>query len=88
LTATGRRALLKAYEPVQPGLKDIDAWLATFLPQADTHLAGLTEETLAALNDGKHPKTGEVLVNKPGRKPAAATDGPIGDDPEQPFAAA
>jgi phage recombination protein Bet len=88
LTATGRRALLKAYEPVQPNLKDIDAWLATFLPDAEAHLAGLTEDSLAALNDGKHPRTGAVLVNKPGRKPAAATDGPIGDDPEQPFAAA
>jgi phage recombination protein Bet len=91
LTATGRRALLKAYEPVQSGLKDIEAWLATFLPQADTHLAGLTEETIAALNDGKHPKTGEMLVNKPGRRPAAASpaiEGPVGEDPEQPFAEA
>ena len=86
LTATGRRALLKAYEPVQSDLKDIDQWLATFTPQAKAHLSGLTEETIAALNDGKHPKTGEVLVNKPGRRPAATpTDGPIGDDPEQPF---
>ncbi len=93
LTATGRRALLKAYESVQSGLKDIDEWLATFTPQAKAHLAGLTEETITALNDGKHPKTGEVLVNKPGRRPSAApaaapAEGPIGDDPEQPFAAA
>jgi phage recombination protein Bet len=93
LTATGRRALLKAYEPVQSGLKDIDEWLATFTPQAKAHLAGLTEQTIAALNDGKHPKTGEQLVGKPGRRPAAAAEeaaveGPIGDDPEQPFAAA
>jgi len=90
LTATGRRALLKAYEVVQPDLKDIDAWLATFSLDAEAHLAGLTEDSLAALNDGKHPRTGAVLVNKPGRRPAAAaaTDGPIGDDPEQPFAVA
>lgn len=89
LTATGRRALLKAYEALVPGIKDIDAWLEQFMPQAEAHLSGLSDSAVVALNDGKHPRTGEVLVNKPGRRPAApATDVQVGDDPEQPFAAA
>lgn len=91
LTATGRRALLKAYEAVQSGLADIDAWLAVFSPQADAHLAGLTEAAIAALNEGKHPKSGEQLVNKPGRRPATSDPAPVaavGEDPAQPFAAA
>lgn len=89
LTATGRRALLKAYEAVLPNVTDIDGWLAACAPQPEPHLTGLTDAAIAALNEGKHPRTGAQLVNKPGRRPAAAVpDQPIGDDPEQPFAAA
>lgn len=90
LTATGRRALLKAYEAVLPNVTDIDSWLAVCTPQPDPHLAGLTDAAIAALNEGKHPRTGAQLVSKPGRRPAAAAapEQEIGDDPEQPFAAA
>lgn len=88
LTATGRRALLKAYEAVTPGITDIDSWLKQFSPQASTHLAGLSEAAVAALNDGKHPKTGQSLVGKPGRRPAAVAELNELDDPEQPFTAA
>lgn len=88
LTATGRRALLKAYEAMLPEVKTIEGWLEACLEKADAHLAGLSDAAIAALNEGKHPKSGAVLVNKPGRRPAAAVDGPVGDDPEQPFAAA
>lgn len=86
LTATGRRALLKAYEVVLPGITDIEAWLKQYGPEAETHLAGLSDQAVVALNDGKHPRTGQSLVSKPGRRPAASAEPGVGDDPQQPFA--
>lgn len=89
LTATGRRALLKAYEPLLPDVKDIAGWLLACSEQAEVHLAGLGAAAIAALNEGRHPRTDVVLVNKPGRRPGTpADDAILGNDPEQPFAAA
>lgn len=89
LSATGRRALLAAYKPICDAA-DIDAWLQFCSAQPDAHLAGLTEAAIAALNEGTHPKTGERLVQKPGRKPTSDQNESTGeepsDDPVNPFA--
>lgn len=96
LTATGKRALLTAYQAkAYPHIKDISELLESFEAVSreggdlSAHLQALqNDRAIESLNDGLHPTNGQRLVNKPGRKPSIATDGPVGDDPEQPFAAA
>lgn len=85
LTATGRRALLKAYEPILGHIADVEQLLEVIAPQADVHLRGLSSKAIEALNNGLHPTDGRVLVNKPGRRPAGAAEPTVGNDPEQPF---
>lgn len=91
LSVTGRRALLAGYATVKgfEEIKTIDAWLELAEQKAPAHLAGLTVEAIARLNEGKHPRSGEQLVAKPGRKAqpkqAEATEAKSGSDPADPM---
>jgi phage recombination protein Bet len=77
LTETGVKALLMAYQAVKGfgDVADAAGFIVVAKEQAKAHLKGLTPENIAKLNQGKHPTTGDVLV-----QPEA-----VGNDPANPF---
>jgi len=86
LSATGKRALIKAYSSILAfaQIETVDDFLEIACKSdPQVHLNGLTDKAIAALNQGKHPRSNEQLVNKPGRRPAAETA--TEQDPENPF---
>jgi phage recombination protein Bet len=86
LSATGKRALIKAYSSILAfsDIETVDDFLGVaYKNDPQVHLNGLTDNAIAALNQGKHPRTNEQLVNKPGRRPAAGQASE--QDPENPF---
>jgi len=88
LTATGKKTFLALYKSSQvyADCSSIQEVLQKIKPeQADHHLASMTDDVIASLNDGKHPKTGEQLVNKPGRKPAVSPAESVAPDEDNPF---
>jgi phage recombination protein Bet len=75
LTSTGRRAYVALYRALSQFAEadSVDAVIGKINPSAiSQHVDMLSDAVIGTLNDGKHPKTGEQLVSKPGRKPAAA----------------
>ena len=86
LTTTGKRALVKAYNtlPDYAEVKTVEELLDIALQgDPELHLRALTDQKIAALNEGLNPRDGSVLVNKPGRRPAAAAT--VAVDPGNPF---
>jgi phage recombination protein Bet len=84
LTATGKRALIKIYSSKVKAFADvttIDQFLAIAIVNPSVHLKGLSDEAIAALNDGLHPQTKEVIVKKPGRQAPAAAAVEESDNP-------
>lgn len=91
LTPTGRRAYIALYRALSQFAEadSVDAVIDKINPSAiSQHVDMLTDAVISTLNDGKHPKTGEQLVNKPGRKPAPVVTETAADTAtdENPFA--